>query len=334
MQMMGAIGQQFLGPAMSLLADMGLAKKGVDGVGSVNDKGEPTVQEAKDNSAFIAGFTKGYSVSNPQIPGVDLATFEKAVEGFLLQSATGQDAFGGKVPPDLFKLAVELYLNPPAGANPSETGHAAGEGVRGVSAAGGVGGGGGPGQVVALAALGGLVAAELFEVLSKFAKTQAEVEKMSSEVKLKLQAADIESAKGQAQAELDKAAIAIAALITQMVIGLAVAAIQIGGAKMAMDSAASGMSDSMATLQNAMIQGGATALNSISDKGVEAIKVGMTAPIEASIIMMRAYQQILQQAEQSMDKLGDDAHALLDKTLDMLKQMMSAMMQAFNKIGQ
>lgn len=301
-------------------------KEGVSGTAAVGS--HTSVENAHDNSKFYTGATAGFSINNPQIPDPDHANIEHFMEKFVVQVSLGQDPFGS-VPPEIIKLAIALYIK-----DLMTTGGVDGKGFAGVDGIQGTAGGSGPPPahvVAALAYLGGLTAVSLFEILSKFTKSQSDTEKLASELSLKLRKAEIEGAKSQADIVLEKAAIAIAALITQMIIGVAAAGVQIGGAAHAMRPGADAM---MASVENAMWAGVSQMISTVGEKGSEIIKTAMTAPLEAQEIMLRAYSEQIQRASQSMDKLGDDSHALVDKAIDLLRQMMSALMQSFNKIGQ
>lgn len=329
-ELMQAIGGM-LTPALSHIGAL-LQSQGVDNVDST--KGQTTIEKAQDNSALLTGATQGMSITNPQLPTPDHATLEKAIEKIVFQVLTGQDPFEGAASPELVKLA--LTLMPPALKELDDFAKSA-SASKSVGSARGAEDAEGSGniplvpiKIVALAALGGLTAVSLFEILSKFAKTQADTEKMASELTVKLHKAEIEGAKAQASIVEEKAAIAVAALITQMIVGVAAAGLQIGGGMHAMRP---GVDPNLATIENTLWGASSQMASSIGDKGTEAIKTMMTAPLEAQEIMLRAYNEQIQKASQSTDKMGDDAHSLVNQALELLKQMLSALAQSFNKIG-
>lgn len=313
MQMMG----QFIPAGFKIMATLMQEEGKVGGVEGA--KGPATFEQVKDNAAYVTGATSGMSITNPQLPTPDHATVDKALEDVITKVLNGEDLFGGSASPELVKVATSLYST-----------HLQSLGIDPASMRGGAG----PSQPEALSYLGGLVAVSLFEILSKFAKTQSDSEKMASETKLKLQKSELEAAKDEAQLVLDKASIQVAALMAQMVIGIAACAVQIGGTMGALKGMhqVGGMGAQEASMVNSLWSGTADLIRT-SDKGVEAMKTYMVAQKENQEMLLRAFKEMIQRGVQSTDKMGDDAHALVEKTLELLKQMLGAMAQQFNKIG-
>lgn len=329
MQAMGGA----LAPIMQHLGAI-MQAQGADGVGEV--KSQASIQKAEDNSSLLSGATQGQSISNPQLPNAVHADIDKYIDKFVL-SIAGQDPFQGKeaASPELAQVANALQAMRSIG-NEDAGGSKSSGSVQGTQAVGGVGGAGGSSPVTALAGLGGLVATSLFEILAKFAKEQSNTEKLASDLTIKLHKAEIEGAKSQAQIVEEKAAIAVAALVAQMVVGIATCAIQVGAAGYAASTMGKtgGMSENVATTMFTPTVTAVTgAMSTLGDRGAEAIKTMMTAPLEMQEIMLRAFNDMIQRASQSTDKMDADAHDLVAQALQLLDRMMDALNQNFNKIG-
>lgn len=334
----------------TLMQIQGKEAQGVGGVGA--SQSTSTTDKAIDSSAYSTGATSGQLVNNPQLPTPDHATVEQGFEQWASQASTGEDAFGGAV------VALNNLGNAvkqqAGGANSagemynaqffssSSSGGAGGAGSAGsAGSAGGVGSAGsvrvgsaGSAGSEPLAGLAGNPMTALFSSMSEFAHEQSSIAKLASEVSIKEQKVDLENAQDQADIVQEKADIAIAADIVGIVAGVAIGAASIKSSMDTQKAVNSGkISDSVGQMQSTMNQAVTQMLNTVSEKGTDAIKTAETAPLEGEEIMLRAEQDIIKKAEQSMDKLQSDEDALCGNALDLIQKWTGSVTQSFGKIG-
>lgn len=172
-------------------------------------------------------------------------------------------------------------------------------------------------QPMALALLGGLVMASLFENISAFTKVQSQIEKAAAENRLKLQELSLAASKEEAALVLEKAQIEATKMLINGAVGFAAASISFAGGVIGLSKG-----DAVARI----ISSTGDMMKSVGEGVVGYISALAEGEKEAAIILVRAFKEILAKAENSMDEASRNAHDMLDKAMDLLRNFSSATM--------
>jgi hypothetical protein len=198
-----------------------------------------------------------------------------------------------------------------------------------------VGAGGEMPPAQACAFLGGLVMVALSEILADYAKTQSAIDKLMSNNWIMTENLLKEIAKDMHDLTLDKMNAQIMSYMAQAMMSVAAVCVQAAGSLKALKEL--GKVDTAgfttkADIYQASGQLGGTIFTGIGTNLIKAWETSVTGQVEADMIIKQNVEQQFQKMADKYTQASNDAHSKVAEAYELLKNLTSALLQAFRSL--
>jgi len=190
----------------------------------------------------------------------------------------------------------------------------------------------------ACAFLGGLVMVALSEILANYAKTQSAIDKLMSNNWIMTENLLKEIAKDMHDLTLDKMNAQIMSYMAQAMMSVAAVCIQAGMSMKAIGELNKFNGDKFvgsttkAEIYQSSGQLGGTVFTGIGNNLINAWEKSVTGQVEAEMITKQNVEQQFQKMADKYTQASNDAHAKVAEAYELLKNLTSALLQAFRSL--